>query len=380
MNLHIENIDVIGGSHTGGLTGMCGGEMQNISVSGRIQGKEYVGGLVGYNTGEIRNSSSDTSTIGVKSVGGLAGYNQDFVIDCYSTGEVSGNDRIGGVIGIQLSRSLSRYLRVSTLNSCTSSCQIDATGISAGGLVGECGGQVTDCNATGNVSGHERVGGLIGYNRGSLHNSFATGDITADSNSVGGLVGLSYPVGDTTTNCYATGDVQAVDNVGGLVGECSGAAIKQCYSLSKVTGRNNIGGLVGRARYPIQSSYAMGDVLGQDYVGGLVGLSSDPVIGCYSTGRVSGDRHVGGFIGWAWFGEVESCFWDVQKSQQSRGEGYSRSLEGIIGKTTTEMKTADTFLEAGWDFVGEIENGTEDIWWILEGQDYPRLWWETDDN
>jgi hypothetical protein len=24
----------------------------------------------------------------------------------------------------------------------------------------------------------------------------------------------------------------------------------------------------------------------------------------------------------------------------------------------------------------ETENGIEDIWWILEGQDYPRLWWE----
>ena len=22
------------------------------------------------------------------------------------------------------------------------------------------------------------------------------------------------------------------------------------------------------------------------------------------------------------------------------------------------------------------DNGTDDIWWILEGQDYPRLWWE----
>jgi len=33
-------------------------------------------------------------------------------------------------------------------------------------------------------------------------------------------------------------------------------------------------------------------------------------------------------------------------------------------------------LEAGWDFVDETANGTEDIWWILEGQDYPGLWWE----
>jgi activating signal cointegrator complex subunit 1 len=37
------------------------------------------------------------------------------------------------------------------------------------------------------------------------------------------------------------------------------------------------------------------------------------------------------------------------------------------------MQTAATFLAAGWDFVGETDNGTDDVWWILEGQDYPRL-------
>jgi len=41
-----------------------------------------------------------------------------------------------------------------------------------------------------------------------------------------------------------------------------------------------------------------------------------------------------------------------------------------------QLQTASTFLDAGWDFVDETENGTEDTWWILEGQDYPRLWWE----
>jgi hypothetical protein len=40
------------------------------------------------------------------------------------------------------------------------------------------------------------------------------------------------------------------------------------------------------------------------------------------------------------------------------------------------MQMASTFLEAGWDFVGETKNGTEDIWWIFEGRDYPRFWWE----
>ena len=48
---------------------------------------------------------------------------------------------------------------------------------------------------------------------------------------------------------------------------------------------------------------------------------------------------------------------------------------GLFGQLA-EMQTAKTFLDAGWDFVDGTANGTEDIWWILEGQDYPRLWWE----
>jgi hypothetical protein len=44
------------------------------------------------------------------------------------------------------------------------------------------------------------------------------------------------------------------------------------------------------------------------------------------------------------------------------------------------MQTAGTILNAGWDFVDERVNGTEDIWWILEGQEYPRLLWELIEN
>jgi hypothetical protein len=40
------------------------------------------------------------------------------------------------------------------------------------------------------------------------------------------------------------------------------------------------------------------------------------------------------------------------------------------------MQTARTFLNAGWDFREETANGADDIWWIDEGRDYPRLWWE----
>jgi len=40
---------------------------------------------------------------------------------------------------------------------------------------------------------------------------------------------------------------------------------------------------------------------------------------------------------------------------------------------TAETQTVGTFLDASWDFMDETANGTTDNWWILEGQDYPRL-------
>jgi hypothetical protein len=69
-------------------------------------------------------------------------------------------------------------------------------------------------------------------------------------------------------------------------------------------------------------------------------------------------------------GDIHLSFYDYQMSEQSRGYAFA------FGLTTRWLQTGDLFLAAGWDFTGETENGTDDIWWILEGQDYPRLWWE----
>jgi hypothetical protein len=68
-------------------------------------------------------------------------------------------------------------------------------------------------------------------------------------------------------------------------------------------------------------------------------------------------------------GFVTESFWDTQTS------GQATSTAGT-GKTTAQMQKASTFLEAGWDFVGESQNGTENIWAICEGLDYPKLTWQ----
>jgi hypothetical protein len=186
---------------------------------------------------------------------------------------------------------------------------------------------------------------------------------------VGALVGALE--GDVSKS-YSTGSIGGTTSVGGLVGENWGY-VSESFSKASVTGEEgSVGGLVGMNLSFISDSYATGPVSGRDAVGGLIGHSDwMDVWNCYSTGPVSGTGdHVGGLVGWGDHGTVAKSFWDVAASG-------SDTSAGGRGLTTVQMQTAKTFLDAGWDFVGETTNGTKDIWWIDEGKDYPRLWWET---
>ena len=208
---------------------------------------------------------------------------------------------------------------------------------------------------------------------------------------IGGLVGSIH--GRTITRSYCTGTIAGGYVVGGLAGE-NHADITMSYSAALVTGNDCVGGLVGYDLIGVSNSYATGSVTGMWAVGGLIGnygydpgdpaeLAADVLspYHCYSTGMISGEAGVGGLIGISGrlAGWPASCFWDMETSLQDTSGGYEwsgREALEEVGLSTAEMQTARTFIEAGWDFIGETENGTDDIWWILEGQDYPRLWWE----
>ena len=263
-----------------------------------------------------------------------------------------------------------------------------------GGLVGYSGGNVEHCRATGNVRGDGVLGGLVGLNRGRVVRCCANATVSGRRIGLGGLVGFNAGVREyvpdansgrlfprdsvlhkaVIQDCYATGQVAGDEDswdVGGLAGSNRDGDITGCYATGDARGKGCVGGLVGdnASGGAVINSYARGDAAGQTAVGGLVGSNAGMVTTCYARGRATGDEYVGGLAGWDWDGTVAESFWDMQTS------GLSES-EGGTGRTTAEMQTASTFLEAGWDLIDESENGTEDIWWILEGQDYPRLWWE----
>ncbi len=218
----------------------------------------------------------------------------------------------------------------------------------------------------------ERTGAIVGW----MKSGYIAGCYVIDGNVagdfvVGGFVGSN---GGTITDSYVISITSGTRFVGGLSGSNSGT-ISNCYADSIVSnpvtssGSSGFGGLVGQNDGLVANCYAKGNVsANREYIGGLVGYNLGDVRNCYSTGMVSGERGVGGFAGTN-TGSISTSFWDIETSGQIISAGG-------IGKTTAEMQTAGTFLDAGWDFIDEMANGTEDIWWILEGQDYPRLWWE----
>jgi hypothetical protein len=164
------------------------------------------------------------------------------------------------------------------------------------------------------------------------------------------------------------------------VGENFEGQIDGCFSYGIVLGNIATGGLVGSNHNKISSCYSVTDVGGNGDVGGLAGVNMGAFANCFSAGIVLGDECTGGLIGYNDEGEVLASFWDIETSGRynmcgNKEEGET-GCDDSLGLTTADMQTTTTFLEAGWDFVFEMENGTDDIWWIFEGQDYPRLWWE----
>ncbi|WP_219115964.1 YDG domain-containing protein [Janthinobacterium sp. UMAB-56] len=240
-----------------GVAGNNSGLINNAYVTGSLStpGYAYIGGLVGLNSGTIRNSSS-SATISVTNatlptaIGGLVGQanKNSKITDSYNTGAVTATAKHsgGGLVGFNY-------------GAITNSFNTGAVsvGIDAGGLVAsnrDSGALINDSFSTGAVSGSGHVGGLVGWtSAGSqINNSYATGTVTglgqgglaSAAVSTGGLVGNNL---SSISNSYATGDVTAATgSVGGVVGvngtNTAAGAVTNVYSSGVVTLTGNVAG------------------------------------------------------------------------------------------------------------------------------------------
>ena len=166
------------------------------------------------------------------------------------------------------------------------------------------------------------AGGLVGYSRGSglVSNIYANGTVIANcagsfcsESRVGGLVGFN---GGSITNSYTIGDIHCTNS-------------RYCYA----------GGLAGLNHKKIRNSYANSKIRckgGFCYAGGLTGYHAwDQIANSYASGTVHCESllcYIGGLVGRKESASIFNSYWDTETSR-------IRSSTGGVGKTTAQLQS-----------------------------------------
>ncbi|MCK3685503.1 GLUG motif-containing protein [Maribellus sp. YY47] len=199
--------------------------------------------------------------------------------------------------------------------------------------------------------------GLFAYTEGATIINLGLKDVSIAADELAGALVGRTNLSTAISNCFSSGSISSgsyYGNIGGLVGYLSASStMSNCYSNASVTGTRsggtqNLGGLIG-------------------------GTHSATVTNCYSTGLVTGGiTYVGGLVAYTVATTINNCFWDTETS------GQETSFGGGTGKTTAEMQVASLYLGAGWDLMGESENGDDDLWGLNSSENggYPFLSWQ----
>ena len=224
------------------------------------------------------------------------------------SGSVSGNNYVGGVVGYN-SGSVG-YNSSGTVTNCAFSGNVSGDAY-VGGVVGDNSASVTNCYNIGDVSGNIGVGGVVGDNGGNVENCYNTGAVNSSGNTVGGVVGYNSS-SSTVENCYNTGTVTGPDSVNGETIVNVGGVVGSNSFKATVTNCYNTGSVTS-------SGNSVGGVVGYNYSGGSVTNS-------YNTSSVKGDWYVGGVVGSNSFSAtVTNCY----NTGTVTGTGYF--VGGVVG-------------------------------------------------
>jgi hypothetical protein len=245
-------------------------------------------------------------------------------------------------------------------------------------------------------------------------------DYSGDAFS-GSLDGRGYVINGLTSDHEYAGNYYN----NGLIGRAYGATITRLGLTNiYIRGGGHVGGFIGYGIATISESFirggsVLGDSVGSSdwsFTGGFAGRGSMTVSDCYIqldsvhgrgdwTSAVSAFNYIVNsnirrcysatpttfsgsdsqascftYINYGWSGGDSSIFSanfvDKDVCSISGSPGYTIPSNSADKKTTSEMKTKSTFDSAGWD-IDDLGSSGSSIWIIDEGNDYPRLRWET---
>lgn len=306
----ISNLNI--SSSTTDYVGLFGyvqnGTIKNVVVSsGTITGQNYVGAVAGYCSGTIENCENKSTVNGTNYVGGIVGSLSGNIKYCKNSGSITGSAEIGGIVGAIVSSEM-------LIENCLNTGNVTASSQNVGGIVGNLAhatptATIKNCVNEGAINGSvERVGGIIG-----------TGDIERDG------TGRVY-----INNCKNKGTITSNGSrAGGIVGGgLNNATYEYCFNYGAVNGQGSyIGGIVGSTNGYVNISYCYNEgavSTTTEATGGIAGsvtgvrqssASSNYAIVQYCINRAnvtgsstdSDDQCIGGIVGLGKHLHVNRC-------------------------------------------------------------------------
>lgn len=268
-NVKLSNVNITGGRFVGGIAGNAGVGSSITGchmLSGAISGTsgsltDYTGGIVGLCEGEISDCTNGAAVDGGEYVGGIAAcidFKDAAILNCWNTGKVTGY-YVGGIVGL--------VQNAASFSACGNSGKLDA-GRDAGGVIGYAKSSIflTDCENSGQIVSENTIGTL------------------------GGLVGSTQAVTVVFQDCTNTASIEGVYNSGGIIGYANSATVQmiRCVNSGKVYGYDAAGlGYISNAVADSQiiSCLNLGEV--SHFNKYVSSGSSSPLIGQYlSSGTV----------------------------------------------------------------------------------------------
>ncbi len=273
---------------------------------------------------------------------------------------LSGDNYIGGVIGYNYG----------TVTNCYTNNIVSGTS-KVGGLVGCNAKTVKNCYNTGALSGGY-VGGVVGDNTadGTVNNCHNTGVITGNTGYTGGVVGNNS---GGLIDCYNTGAVTTgfSSYTGGVAGNNSGN-VRNCYNLGSVNGSSSVGGVVGyNNQGNVLNCYNLGNVNCEHDGAGIVGSNNGVLMNCYNKGAVSSERDKAGVVKYNYdTGSVQNCYFlktetinaDLNAIFENAGEAIN-----VLEKSTAQFASGEIAYLLGSSWGQTLAEDNKDEYPVLGG-------------
>lgn len=343
----------------GGLVGDNDGSILNGRNGGNVTGTTYVGGIVGANREDstLTDIINDTSIMikGTTYVGGIAGQNAGRIIDTevsrtLSDGVVEGVENVGGIAGKNTGYIENPHNNIS-LRINKDALKDGKTAQYFGGVAGINEQEGTIGNATNladvTAEGATYVGGIVGYNKGTLLNLSGNRGNVIGANYVGGVAGINEH-SLTAIDASNTGSVQALQGgAGGIFavnhGDVTTSRLVNDAVVAGGAHAGATGGIFAENTANIGKTTLVNgmnaEVIGLENVGGLIGTNEGTISGGRdaSNGYYKDQVYNNGVI------EVGTWHDKNGNHQMDAGEvteGAGENIGGLVGKNTGSVTAA----------------------------------------